>query len=184
MNKITPYEKFVNISEAIKYHLANNISIFENIFRPESYMFFALFEEARNIHQNTPISELFDTTDIGLFGIYENEKVPLDMPLLEAQYHGKDVELNKPSRSSGPKKYKVFVKNPKTGKIKKINFGDVKGGLTAKIHDPEARKSFTARMKCGIDPKSMDKMYPKYWACHLNSYTYLFGGGKKVGVYW
>ena len=33
--------------------------------------------------------------------------------------------LNKPFRTpSGPKKFSVYVKNPKTGKIIKVNFGD------------------------------------------------------------
>jgi hypothetical protein len=47
----------------------------------------------------------------------------------------------------GSKKYYVYVKIQKNGKVKKISFGDVHGGLTAKS-DPKARKSFAARHKC------------------------------------
>ena len=61
------------------------------------------------------------------FAIYEGKYVPLEQPMLE------QPELNKPKRSSGPSKYVVYVKDPKTGNIKKINFGDAKGGLSAKI---------------------------------------------------
>jgi hypothetical protein len=71
-------------------------------------------------------------------------------------------------RSSGPKKYKVYVKNPKTGNVKVVNFGDMKGGLTSKINDPEARKSFVARHKC--DRKwnlPEDKLKASYWSCRL-----------------
>jgi hypothetical protein len=31
-----------------------------------------------------------------------------------------------------------MLRNPKTGNIKKINFGDLKGGLTTKISNPKA----------------------------------------------
>ena len=39
-----------------------------------------------------------------------------------AEYKGRKVKLNEPMRSSGPKKYKVYVKDPKSGNIRKINF--------------------------------------------------------------
>ena len=64
------------------------------------------------------------------FGIYEGVTVPLEQPMIEFQEE-KDPELNLPKRSSGDKKYVVYVRNPKTGNIKKIEFGDVKGGLTS-----------------------------------------------------
>ena len=86
-------------------------------------------------------------------------------------------ELNKPKRSSGPRKYVVYVKDPKTGNVKKINFGDAKGGLTAKINDRDAARSFAARHNC--DTKT-DKLSAGYWACRLPKYAKelgLKGGG-------
>jgi hypothetical protein len=41
----------------------------------------------------------------------------------EAEYQGRKVTLNKPTRGD-VKKFKVYVKDPKTGKVKKVNFGD------------------------------------------------------------
>ena len=61
-------------------------------------------------------------TDIGEFGFYNGKKVPLDCPLQEEE----DVELNKPKRG-GPKKFYVYVNNPKTGNVKKVTFGDKTG---------------------------------------------------------
>jgi|TARA_B100001093_G_scaffold519139_1_gene606709 hypothetical protein len=107
------------------------------------------------------------------FGLYEGTYVPLEQPLIE----GPDPELNKPSRSSGPKKYVVYVKNPKTGNIKKINFGDEKGGLTSKINDRDAARNFASRHNC--DTKT-DKLTPGYWSCRLPKYAKdlgLKGGG-------
>ena len=114
------------------------------------------------------------------YALYENKYVPLEQPMVqltEAEYDGRKVELDKPSRSSGKKKYVVYVKNPKTGNIKKIEFGDVKGGLTSKINDKGAAASFAARHNC--DTKT-DKLSPGYWACRLPKYAKdlgLKGGG-------
>ena len=110
------------------------------------------------------------------FGLYEGTAVPLEQPLLEAE-----PELNKPSRNSGDgKKYVVYVKNPKTGNVKRIQFGDEKGGLTSKINDRGAAASFAARHAC--DTKT-DKLSPGYWACRLPKYAKELGlkGG---GDYW
>jgi len=107
------------------------------------------------------------------FGLYEGTAVPLEQPLIEED----EPELNSPKRSSGNKKYVVYVKNPKTGNIKKIEFGDEKGGLTSKINDKAAAASFAARHSC--DTKT-DKMTPGYWACRLPKYAKelgLKGGG-------
>ncbi len=108
------------------------------------------------------------------FGLYEGVHVPLEQPMIEIN---EEPELNKPKRSSGKKKYVVYVKNPKTGNIKKIEFGDEKGGLSAKINDREAARNFAARHNC--DTKT-DKLSPGYWSCRLPRYAKslgLKGGG-------
>jgi hypothetical protein len=110
------------------------------------------------------------------FGLYEGVTVPLEQPMIEFEEE-KEPELNKPKRSSGDKKYVVYVRNPQTGNIKKIQFGDEKGGLTSKINDRDAARSFAARHNC--DTKT-DKLSPGYWACRLPKYAKslgLKGGG-------
>jgi hypothetical protein len=108
------------------------------------------------------------------FGLYEGVTVPLESPMIELE---EEPELNTPKRSSGDKKYVVYVRNPDTGNIKKIEFGDEKGGLTAKINDRDAAKNFASRHNC--DTKT-DKMSAGYWACRLPKYAKelgLKGGG-------
>lgn len=108
-----------------------------------------------------------------VFGLYEGTQVPLETPMLEA---AEGPELNSPKRSSGPKKYVVYVKNAK-GNVVKVNFGDEKGGLSSKINDPEARASFAARHDCA---NKTDKTSPGYWSCRLPRYAKqlgLSGGG-------
>ena len=95
-----------------------------------------------------------------------------DIDVNEAEYNGKKVKLNKPMRSSGGgKKYKVYVKNPKTGRVKKISFGDA--GLKTKSGNKKRAKSFAARHNC---EKKNDKMKAGYWACRLPRYGLVKGG--------
>ena len=190
--KIIKFTESINVSESLKYHLENNKPITENIFRPGSEAFYEVIKEARELFDLGKVNlcdvdkELYESTDIGKFGMFNGELVPLDLPmenieeLNEAEYKGKDVTLNKPTRSSGPKKYKVYVKNPKNGKVKVVNFGDVKGGLTAKVSDPKARKAFASRHNCDM---KKDKTTPGYWSCRLNKFGHLFGGKTYPG-YW
>ena len=83
-----------------------------------------------------------------------------------ANYQGKTVTLNKPSRVTqgepgyGRKKFKVFVSD--NGKVKKVMFGDP--NMTIKKNDPERRKSFRARHKCDT---AKDKTTPRYWSCRM-----------------
>jgi hypothetical protein len=186
---------FVNVifSESLKYHLENNKPITENIFRPGSEAFYQVIKEARQLFDEGKVElceidkEIYESTEIGKFGYFNGELVPLDLPMeniefvSEAEYKGKEVKLNHPMRNSGGgKKYYVYVKNPKTGNVKKISFGDVHGGLTAKVSNPEARKSFAARHKCST---KKDKTKAGYWACRLTKYGHLWNGRTYPG-YW
>ena len=87
----------------------------------------------------------------------------------EAEYQGRKVKLGKPMRGD-VKKFKVYVKDPKTGNVKKVNFGHggtsakKKGEKTMKIKksDPARRKSFRARHNCD-NPGPRTKA--RYWSC-------------------
>ena len=175
---------------SLTYHVENGLSLSENVYRYSSDKFIQLFAEARDawrdglIELNEDDAELLESTDIGQYGVFEGEKVPLDLPMVdeqidiyddianeefgmdydqlgpneqewvrneidnlsEAEYQGREVPLNKPKRG-GPKKFFVYVKNPKTGNVKKVNFGD-SGNLSVKIKEPGARASFAARHNC------------------------------------
>lgn len=115
---------------------------------------------------------------IGNVGTYSTEKGSIS----EAEYANREVELNSPRRNPGEgKKYMVYVKDPDTGKVKKIMFGDQKGGLTAKINDPEASKSFAARHQC---EKKTNKLAPGYWACRLPRYAKALGLAASSSKWW
>ncbi len=193
MKFIQDFNKFNSISENLKYHLDNKLSILENIFRPYSESFYQLITESRTIYDKgeSLFSQLdnflFENTDFGRFGEFEGNLVPLDLPIEnteftnEAKYASKEVKLNRPMRSSGPKKYKVYVKNPDTGNVMRVDFGDVKGGLTSKINDPEARKNFATRHKCHL---KKDRTKPGYWSCNLPRYAKYLGLAGGGNYYW
>ena len=82
-----------------------------------------------------------------------------DDVVVEAEYRGRKVKLNKPMRGD-VKKFKVFVKDPKTGNVKKVNFGDK--NMRIKKSNPKRRKSFRARHNCD-NPGPKTKA--RYWAC-------------------
>ncbi len=77
----------------------------------------------------------------------------------EAEYRGRKVTLNKPTRGD-VKKFKVYVKDPKTGNVKKVNFGDP--NMKIRKSNPKARKSFRARHNCD-NPGPKTKA--RYWSC-------------------
>ena len=172
----------------LQYHLDNNLTLSECVYRYSSDSFIQLFAEARQAFRDGKITLneqdllLIETTDIGEYGMYEGQKVPLDLPMVdeeldEAEYRGKDVPLNKPKRG-GSKKFYVYTKNKK-GNVVKVSFGGTTG-LNVKIDEPGARASFAARHQCD---KKKDKTKPGYWACNIGRYWKSLGGSRNFSGY-
>ena len=90
----------------------------------------------------------------------------------------KDPPLGKPKRG-GSKAYYVYVRDPKTKRIKKVSFGS--GGLRAKINNPKARKAFAARHKCS---QKNDRTKASYWSCRLPRYAKALGLGANKNTFW
>ena len=122
-------------------------------------------------YQPFPEADEFDINEdedfeevLGVLGFPEDET-----ELFDAEYQGRKVTLNKPMRGDS-KKFKVYVKDPKTGNVKKVNFGH--GGTSAKKlgqktmkirkSNPKARKSFRARHNCA---NPGPKTSARYWSC-------------------
>jgi hypothetical protein len=88
--------------------------------------------------------------------------------------------IGKPMRdTSGGKAYKVYVRDPKTKKVKTVRFGS--GGLRAKINDSKARAAFAARHKCST---KKDKTKAGYWSCRLPRYAKLLGLKSSFSGFW
>ena len=103
--------------------------------------------EEITVEDNQDFHEMF-----GYLGFPENG-------IWEAEYRGRKVALGKPMKGD-VKKFKVYVKDPKTGNIKKVNFGDP--NMRIKKYIPARRKSFRARHHCE-NPGPRTKA--RYWSC-------------------
>ena len=185
-----------SLSEGLRYHIDAGVGLDKNIYRPGSSSFFALFREARSLYNKgkyTPASsdekELLEDSDVGEFGYYENQLVPLDYPIMqgeeehlnEAEYNGRKVKLNEPKKGEGGKAY-VYVNSGKKNKdgtirVKKVPFGS---SMPDAMGDSEAhkkrRKSYGARHNCA-DKK--DKTKPGYWSCRATKFF-----GRDIAGWW
>jgi hypothetical protein len=178
------------ISEDMRYHLNNQIQLHENIFRPGSKSYINLIHEARILWKQGIIElkgkdkKLFENTDLGRFGVFRGEIVPLDLPMMDLELiteeEKKHPPLGKPHRG-GSKKFYVYVKDPRTKRIKKVSFGMAGGGLHAKLNNAKARQAFSKRHNC---PQKTDRTKASYWSCRLPRYAKLLGLKTTFSGYW
>jgi hypothetical protein len=173
----------VEISDELKYHLENNLTLNENVFRIYSDSYFNLINEVRDLYQYGYIHLNNDDiwlveSDLGKSVILENGEtvwldapIEIEEPLTEMKHRGKNVRLNSPFRTpGGPKKFAVYVKSP-GGNVKKVTFGDP--NLRVRNASKARAKSFRARHKC--DQKK-DRTTAGYWSCNVSRYR------KKLGL--
>jgi hypothetical protein len=165
------------MTENMQYHIDNKKPLYETTITYGSSGYINLWAEARYLYLREAIDltgidlERITETDLGEYGMFEGQMVPLDMPmpdndiLTEAEYQGRKVQLGKPMQGD-VKKFKVFVKNAK-GKVVKVNFGF--GGKSAKgkrmvIKDknPKKRAAFRARHNC---KNPGPRWKARYWSC-------------------
>ena len=266
----------ITMTEHMSYHINNKKPLTENTFRYGSDAFLDLWAEARYLYSRDAINLsgedkiIVETTHLGEYGLFEDEMVPLDLPIMEEEkveentsggtldddentsmiHIGTDTKtdsdilfepktgtfyinvidaagnrtnklqvntiddvlvkfknrwkwtkqgkaefadsldeakdgkhvLNKPKRG-GSKKFYVYVRDPKTKKVKKVSFGAADGGqnLAVKIRDPKARKAFAKRQQCD---KKKDRTTPGYWSCNIGRYWKSLGGNSNFSGYW
>ena len=167
----------VLMTENMQYHIDNKKPLYETTLPYGSKAYLDLWAEARYLYSRGVLNvegidkEKITETNLGEYGIFEGQIVPLDMPmpdediLNEAEYQGRKVQLGKPMQGD-VKKFKVYVKNDK-GKVVKVNFGF--GGKSAKgkrmvIKDknPKKRAAFRARHNC---KNPGPRWKARYWSC-------------------
>jgi hypothetical protein len=183
------------LSEGLKYHIDNKKPLTEHVYRAGSSNYFNLWAEARTLYSrgiievtNADDLSILTETNLGEYGILEDgTRVPLDFimedeefNLNEAKTKKKDPPIGKPMRStSGGKAYKVYVRDPKTKRIKTVRFGS--GGLKAKINNSKARTAFAKRHKCST---RNDRTKASYWSCRLPRYAKLLGLKSNFSGFW
>jgi hypothetical protein len=186
LDKTLVLKENTDISDSLRYHIDNGMSLTDNVFRVYSESYFDLVNEVRELYNKGKIDlneedRLMVESDLGKKVKIGKEYIYLDAPyvyeteteediLAEAKHHGKNVNLGKPFRTpGGPKKFAVYVKS-KTGGIKKVTFGDP--GLRVKNSNKKAAKSFRARHKCS---QKKDRTTAGYWSCNVGRYAKQLG---------
>ena len=176
----------VEISDSLRYHIEEGLSLTNNIFRVYSKGYFELVNEVRELWKEGKIDlneedTLMVESDLGSRVKIKEEYVYLDAPFVyeewteeeiieEAKHRGKNVKLGKPFRTpGGPKKFAVYVKSPGGG-VKKVTFGDP--NLKVRNRNKGAAKSFRARHRC--DQKK-DRTTAGYWSCNVGRYAKQLG---------
>ena len=186
-NNLKPEEKYI-----LKYITKNDISISSKPGGPD----FSALSEAKTLKNNDKylgysaseqIYYVIDSktgkevkhTENAMAQLYGSDwKEQIDEAKKKAKSKKKDPPLNKPKRG-GSKAYYVYVRDPKTKKIKKVSFGS--GGLRAKIKNKEARNAFAARHNC---KNKKDRTKAGYWSCNLPRYAEQLGLGSKMNTFW
>ncbi len=186
LDKTLILKEDTQVSDSLKYHIENNLSLTDNIYRVYSEAYFNLVNEVRQLWESGLINlneedTLMVESDLGKKVKINGEIVYLDAPFIyeeeteqdiieEAKHRGKNVKLNKPFRTpGGPKKFAVYVKTPGGG-VKKVTFGDPK--LKVRNRNKGAAKSFRARHKC--DQKK-DRTTAGYWNSSVGRYAKQLG---------
>jgi len=181
--RISTFSEFKEpISEGLGYHLKNEISLLESVYRIESDSWLNLINETRTLWLENKIDLSIDdvfliSTDAGQREIFEGKEVLLDVPfeifenqINEAEYKGRKVNLNKPFRTPGAaRKFGVYTKNDQ-GKVVLVRFGQP--GMRIRNDDPKRSKSFRARHGCS-NPGPRWK--PRWWSCNVGRYSKLLG---------
>ena len=172
-----------SISEDLKYHIENDIGVDKNIFRPGSSSYFSVINEARILYKkglygpkNQEEFFFLSDLDIGEFAFFEGKIVPLDFPefipgIDEAKYKGREVKLGKKgAQRIGGGRGRVYVRDKKTGKVKKVEFGsNMPDAMGDSEEDKKRRDNYGKRHNCS---DKEDKTAPGYWSCRA---TKLFG---------
>ena len=176
-------------SPSLRFHCEHGVGVDKNVFRPGSKKFFDLFNEVRRLHNDGKyeLSEAEEfyilETSIGEFDLYEGEEIPVDFPMLvenleEAKYKGREVTLGKKGATRiGKGRGRVYVRDKKTGNVKKVEFGsNMPDAMGDSDEAKKRRKSFGDRHNCADKD---DNTKPGYWSCRA---TKLFG--RNIAGWW
>jgi hypothetical protein len=164
------------VSELLKYHIDNGLTLTYNIFGHYSESYFDLVNEVRELWEDGLIKlnegdQLMVESDLGRKVMVNGKLIYLDAPFLyedendeevlkESKHRGNDVKLNN---------FAVYVKS-KSGGVKKVSFDNP--NLRVENRNEETEKLFRVRHKC--DQKK-DRTTAGYWKCSIGRYAKQLG---------
>jgi len=170
--KLLNYEDFDSVSEGISYHIENDLSISESIYRIGSDSYLALINEMRSLYNQGKLTVCEDDQFIleklqtGKKGIYKDSKTK------------KEIKVTLDDPQLAPKSiknlYYVYRASPSGKKINGlpqaiiIGFGERNNpDVRTKHQDPGKRAGFLARQRCS-DKK--DPYKSGWWSCNIHKF--------------
>ena len=150
----------VKISNALQYHIDNEMTLAENAFMFYSEGYFNLVNEVRELFNQGKIDlnkkdRLMVESDLGIKVKIGKEYVYLDAPYI---YETEDDILTEGKTPENPKKFAVYTKS-KTEGVKKVTFGN--SNLIVKESHKCSQKT--------------DRTTAGYWSCNLGRYSKQLG---------
>ena len=175
--QLLSFNEHINLSENLSYHIDNNLTLTESIFRIGSDAYLDLINEARRLHAEGKIALnehdtfIVEKLQTGKQGTYTDRKtgrktkVKLDDPHIRAK--------NEPTKNLMIvyRPHPEGEKDPDTGLVKAqvIGFGEDPGPGKPDVRDKHQeegrRNSFLARHKCS---QEKDQYTSKWWACNMH----------------
>jgi hypothetical protein len=146
----------VKISNALQYHIDNEMTLAENAFMFYSEGYFNLVNEVRELFNEGKIDlnkkdRLMVESDLGVKVKIGKEYVYLDAPYI---YETENDILTEGKTPGKPKKFAVYTKS-KTEGVKKVTFGN--SNLIVKESHKCSQKT--------------DRTTAVYWSCNLGRYS-------------
>ena len=122
----------VDTTPGLNYHLKHGLPLSENIYRYSSNAFIQLFAEARSLHRDGYLQlcendrVLLEETNIGEYGMFEGQKVPLDLPMVEEE---NNTRLPQAGEQGGYVKRNMVVSDQNNNRLRVIDITDNKIAL-------------------------------------------------------
>jgi len=174
LDKTLVLKENVEVSDSLKYHMDNGLSLTNNVFRVYSESYFDLVNEIRELYNEGKIElneedRLMVESDLGRKVKVGKEYIYLDATYIYETEEDILSESKVHRTSGGTKKFAVYVKS-KTGGIKKITFGD--SNLKGINENKKETKSFRVLHKCS---QKKDRTTAGYWSCNVGRYAKQLG---------
>lgn len=160
LNKSLILKENVEVSDALKYHIENDMSLTNNVFKVYSEGYFNLVNEVRDLYNEGKIDlnykdKLMVESDLGKKVKIGKQYIYLDAPYV---YETEENTLTESKTPRERKKFAVYTKS-KTGGLKKITFGESK--LVVKESSNCLQKT--------------DRTTVGYWSCNIGRYAKQLG---------
>ena len=166
LDKTLVLKENTDISDSLRYHIDNGMSLTDNIFRVYSESYFDLVNEVRDLWKQGKIKLnendiLMVESDLGIKVKVGKQYVYLDAPYI---YESEEDVLSEGKTTGRPKKFAVYTKT-KTEGVKKVIFRD--SNLILKESRNCSRKT--------------DRTSPEYWSCNVGRYANQLGLSSQNG---